>query len=848
MSWPVGPSAPVNVPKWKVVCALDETYFILDREDYALLQHVIQHNLGSASLHMEEWKLFQQLDSATRKLYNENLLVHFPYDKKDSTPSTFDMTLTVPKIAIVFTQGKGRDIATIRCTNLQWKYYKLLDRVSRQMVSCNVDIVDSILGRALLSSDEYGKVGNIGTLPKMEYASCSFPSLENEKTLVITNACIDIILQSWMSLSAFFQDLPLPSYLAPNEAIQVGDRWYKIGDQPTRNANNENLRRLKWILKLGPVTSHAVEASRAMASMTSTFQISLVNLAVQVCSGVSALTLSIEKFDFFQNGSIDTTKRTYELVGVEFQTRQAKVRRTSDFSLIRPWNVDAVLVMSNCQGTKSCARMSHLFTVKADVLYARTAFSDIIVGIDACMNLLRDIKASHTRLSNGTGSYEGSQSTGSNGNKPVPARDVTLPLNRQVSIAWKGVSFVLVDDSGRHFLQDQNLAHVSSQLIDFNWRNTPVVESSCHGRTPSVEQTNLNMRLQVLGFTVIDCLQSSTSPFREVISVIPLPFSTNESDAMHLDDNQEMLAGFEIWSKTMESKSYGVEFTTITIQYNPSFVIALQRFLGRLHKDIKKKHGDFFQELMPAVANKSEGSSTPSTASPSASYKLSVRIPSISIMLNKEHQNRRLLKTEIIGVLLEFNFCASYSIVTGRIGNFSATDPKGHGLTEVVVRSTTGKSQFLEFVYVVFFSHKSEEAVYNDLPPWIQSKLMDEEMIDDMLDVSVSTHDIVYIKTRTAELLDYLSNGMPGKGMGATSRAAKGFVDRRILRRTYANIQVGIPRVLIPDCQGNKLYIEVRLGVYILVCMFLLGRCLFLTKILLKECLLCEVGQKRMKI
>ena len=818
LSWPVGPSAPVNVPKWNVVCDLDETNFILDRVDYALLQHVIQHNLGSVSLHMEEWNLFQQLDVKTRDRLNEKILVHFPYDKKDSTPSTFDMTLSVSKISAVLTQGKGQDIAIVRCTNLQWKYYKLLDRLSRQMVTCNVDIIDSILGRALLSSDEYGKVENVGTLPKMEYSSCSAPSLQSEKTLLITSACIDIILQSWMSLRAFFQDLPLPAYLAPNEAIQVGDRWYKIGDQPTRNVTDEKLERLNWICKLGPVSTREIEVSRTMTSMTNTFQISLINVAVQVRSGFSALILSIEKFDFLQHASCKSTiTRTFKLVGVEFQTRQSKVRRTSDFSLIRPWNVEAI--MSNCQGTNLCACELHSCTVNADVLYARTAFSDIIVALDACMNLLRDIKASNAQLFNGTRSDGESQSIGSKSGKPTAACDVTSTLNQHISVSWEGVNFVLVDDSGRHFLEDQNLAHVNSQLIYFNWRNNSKSEFCSHCEIQSAAPMDLSMHLQVLGFNVTDCLQSDASPFREVISVMPQSSTTNNSPTTNLDDNHETQSCLEIWSKTRGSKSYGIVCPDISIQYNPSFVIALQRFAGRLIKEVKRKHGDFFQDLMHAVANKGADTNLPTMASSSAPYKLSVSIPSISVMLNKEHQNRRLLKTAISGVLLEFNFCATYSIVKGHISVFSATDPKGHGLTEVVIRSTTAESRFIEFVYVVFFSHKSEEALYNDIPLWVHSKLLNEATIDDMLDVSIGSHDIVYIKERTAELLDYLSNGMPGKGMGATSRAAKGFVDRRILRRTYANIQIGIPCVLIPAGQGNELYVEVKLGKF-LNCMF----------------------------
>ena len=821
LSWPVGPSAPVNVPKWNVSCVLDEVNLILDRADYALLQNVVQLNLGSTPHHMEEWNMFQRLESTSRIRYNNNILVHFPYDKKDSTPSTFDMTLTTPNISMVLTQGKGRDIAVVRCTDLQWKYYKLLDRLSRQNVSCYVDIVDSILGRALLSSDKHDELGPTGAAPKLEYRSCLFPSLNTEKTLLISSACIEIIFQSWMSFSAFFQDLPLPTYLSPNEAIQVGDRWYKIGGQSTDSVKEESAERLNWIRQLGPVATPEIEASRSIP-IESTFQFSLVDLAVQVRSGLSALILSIQGFDFLQNSCGLTTRRAYNFVGVEFQTRQAKVRRSSDYSLIRPWNVEAVTYTS--KGSQLCTCLSHSYDVNADVLYARTAFSDITVALDACMHLLRDIRAPTTHLSNGAQTHRGGQSAALRNSKLKTAHDVTSRRNHRISFIWKGVSFVLVDDSGRHFLQDQTLAHVSSQLVEFKWKNCSNAELCNCCETSSDPATEFNMRLQVFGFNIIDCLQSTTSPFREVISVLSQSSATNESLSMKSDCNTATNTGFEFWSVVKESKSYGIEFPWISIQYNPSFVVALQRFMGRLTKEIKRKHGDFFQDLPDIVADKSDDKMLQSSSSPRATdtYKLSVRMPNISILLNKEHQGRRLLKMSIAGVLLEYNVCPAHSTLKGHIRNVAAMDTsqQGRGLSEVVLRSTTGESRFIEFAYVVFFAHKSDEGLSYDLPPWVKQRLIDEETIDDVLDVSVGTYDIVYIKERTAELLDYLSNGMPGKGMGATTRAAKGFVDKRILRWTYANIQVGIPRVLIPSCAGDELYIEVRLGMYNFHCRY----------------------------
>jgi hypothetical protein len=98
------------------------------------------------------------------------------------------------------------------------------------------------------------------------------------------------------------------------------------------------------------------------------------------------------------------------------------------------------------------------------------------------------------------------------------------------------------------------------------------------------------------------------------------------------------------------------------------------------------------------------------------------------------------------------------------------------------------------------------------VPTWIMSKMGDGSAIDDFLDIAVATVEVVYIRGRTEELLDYLSNGMPGKGMGATSRAAKGFVSDRIRKRSFFNVHVDAPRLMIPHGQSTQSGVAVRLG------------------------------------
>lgn len=69
VNWPIGSNAVLNAPKWKVHCRIDEMMLALLQEDYALIQHIIQHNFGEESRHLDEWDALQNLPPLVLQRY-----------------------------------------------------------------------------------------------------------------------------------------------------------------------------------------------------------------------------------------------------------------------------------------------------------------------------------------------------------------------------------------------------------------------------------------------------------------------------------------------------------------------------------------------------------------------------------------------------------------------------------------------------------------------------------------------------------------------------------------------------------------------------------------------------------
>ena len=85
-------------------------------------------------------------------------------------------------------------------------------------------------------------------------------------------------------------------------------------------------------------------------------------------------------------------------------------------------------------------------------------------------------------------------------------------------------------------------------------------------------------------------------------------------------------------------------------------------------------------------------------------------------------------------------------------------------------------------------------------------------LIDEFLSLSVGSVKFTLLRERTEELLDYLSNGLPGKGMGMTSKAAKGFLTKRILTKSFLELNVDSPEVYVPQHETLSDSILLKLG------------------------------------
>ena len=83
---------------------------------------------------------------------------------------------------------------------------------------------------------------------------------------------------------------------------------------------------------------------------------------------------------------------------------------------------------------------------------------------------------------------------------------------------------------------------------------------------------------------------------------------------------------------------------------------------------------------------------------------------------------------------------------------------------------------------------------------------------DSFLLLEVAPVGFNYLHGRTAELVNYLSIGLPGKGMGYTQRAAQGFLKKKVKERLSIAAAVGVPTIIIPRNKMSKENTECKLG------------------------------------
>ena len=234
IDWPSGPTAFLVTPKWRVRSNVDQFELLLLREDFALLQSFMSCNLGESSRHMHEWDVLMSLPRETLDRLLHEVLVHFGYDKKDVTPTTYSVVVDVPVIS--FQLGESGSVACIDCRRVRWSYMKDRDLVSCQHVSCDVSVrggrSDDVARQTLLLSPRNGHDADLkGSSGSLLYSSTTRPCGSNEKTLALSSMTMSLIYQPWLSLATFFSSLPRPTFASPQDVIEVGDRWYPIGQR-----------------------------------------------------------------------------------------------------------------------------------------------------------------------------------------------------------------------------------------------------------------------------------------------------------------------------------------------------------------------------------------------------------------------------------------------------------------------------------------------------------------------------------------------------------------------------------------------------------------------------------------
>ncbi len=270
-------------------------------------------------------------------------------------------------------------------------------------------------------------------------------------------------------------------------------------------------------------------------------------------------------------------------------------------------------------------------------------------------------------------------------------------------------------------------------------------------------------------------------------------------------------------------QEYDIRFRKFAVQWNPSSVIAIQRFLGRLRKESKLIAGQVVRNQFDDIKKHQKDTNSVSNTS----IRANVKIDSLTVCMNKEHQHRRLLELTLSSCNAVMHSCEEGITMEGEIGGLSALDRDNYAIYGLDQDSITKKNRNVlavlagdgaqnsrKFLHVYYrtFTKKATTVSKADVPEWIKSNLASPDDVDDFLSLTIAATRFTYLKERTDELLDYLSNGLPGKGMGATSRAAKGFISRRIQTRSFLQLRVNPSQIYVPQHEMAEQGLGLNLG------------------------------------
>ena len=766
LSWPSGPTAILNKPKWKVDCQLEDLRVSLLREDYALVQHIVSHNFGEGSRHWDEWEALQSLPPFVFKSFKNDTMVHFGYDKKDVTPTTFDVHLFLPCISVSLVTSNHQEIALVHCFELKWHYWKHSDLVSRQKINCQINLQrkESEVYAAMLSGQNLGIDSDQEfKRPSVEYRSSSRPTGFIERVLEIEHASIHIGLMPWGTAADFFVSLPPPSYTSPDQVIQVGDRWYKIGEGSSGPQKSRESRELTWIsAQWRPVVT---KTNTPGPVRSTSFRLFFKNPEIAVESKDMAVVLGMESAEYYSSERHAKIEKDAALKEVRLITRYPEKDQGNKFASL--FELDRLVARHrSCSAGENCSCSAHTSLLEIGNLRSKALFSDLNVTCEVMMKLSSDFLV--RRKSQKKASLDARDKSAS---KISVQRYAT---SDSVQLRCREVSITIVDDSLRHFASSQDVIGAVLADISFDRRQAPTIPSS----SSSIIEMEDVMEASIQEIQIIDHLQSELSPYRSAFvakDVVQLDFMSLPTRAHRsFASSTRPHALYMSRKKDNETCRYELDVRQLALQYNPTMVIALQRFMGRLRKRVQTAYSRF------QSTTNSDSSPQISTAPTERSSVciLNARLESFALSLNKEHRDRRLAEVSVQTIEVNAsrsNEVAEASITVEDLKVFDSDSKEISDKNRFLLKVSDMSGPFLD-VKLLSCAKSADES--SPLPDWARAITQDQEA-DDLIQITIGGLDVVFLPGRTSELADYFKNALPGKSMGISAPISKASVPKK---------------------------------------------------------------------
>jgi hypothetical protein len=842
---------------------------LIRKSHYALFQNILSYNIGEESRHLVEWNELQNLPHEKLEAYKKNILVHFGYDKKNTPPTTLNFVVDIASIIANICTEENDHIADLSGESMKWSLRKMPDRISRQLLTFR----NIHLNRGhpqgpeqLLFPLKTEECGDEEAFYSLIYRSTLKPDGNVIKYLEINDACIYFNYSCWMDVLGVFQNLPSPDVMSNNEvlnSIQISDRWYRIKQKKESNTGEEYVYNQANRVKPGYQLRILLNSPRIVLVDSS---------SLKVMHG-RALTFRLNHLDYLYKNDPRSQSSTSLLV----HNLEVFTSKVSDAICKFTTNEENSLIYPLCFG----GEISNIYEdgvllqskrwISSDVISARTAYTDMTLAIDVCINFLSDF--SKVKMNSAQKAIYPTDH--------IPCQKLQTP-NISIGVSCGGFDLTVIDNSGRHFANSQELIQISLSGILF--RKNVLAEDMENGLSTTT-------RLQLHNIEMHDCLQSPQSPFRVIAMGNHLEISdegkTNSrsrwlsmnktifTDSMSWDmycfvDEDDL--GYKISDSMIHRRCITmrsimntpftnsnlidishdifdknrldckVRVKSFVMQWNPSMAIALQRFLGRLSKYARER--GIFEKVATSFHNNEQRH--PSHTSPDFNLVTAeASIESLTVCLNKERQKRRLLQITMFRPSIFFEKdLSSHFTLQGQIGDFHVWDSDASRKGQVQLshdnrlvvgvldrppeesyQPSSNPTEGANNHFVSFYYYSSNEngdviGTANDMsrrqiPSWVRSQVGDKSLekgIDDFLSTSIASARFNHIKERSGEIIDYLSNGLPGKGMGATSRVAKGFIAERIRTKSFLHLSIHSPQLFLPRNRGTDDGVLICLG------------------------------------